>query len=68
MADFKHLTALPLEPGDRITAMTVWKALGKDCIVVATRDKMYVLRISGGGSVDFAGPLEFAMMEETGNG
>lgn len=62
---FEYLTRLPIPKGEAITAMTVWEALGKQCIVVATRDQMFILRIAPTGRMDWAGPLEFVEAPET---
>lgn len=61
MSNFGWLAQLPLDGFETVAAMTVWTALGKNCIVIATDlGRMFVLRINDTGQMDIAGPLEFA--------
>lgn len=60
---FEPICRLPIAEGDTVTALAVWEALGQQCIAVATREQMFILKIAG-ADVEFAGPLEFTMQEK----
>ena len=54
---FEHLAKLPLKPGERVTAMTVWKPNGAEVIVMATSlNRLFALRATD--RVEIAGPIE----------
>jgi hypothetical protein len=57
---FEFLCNLPFDADETAAAMTVWEALDKNCIVIATsKGRMFVLRFEKSGHMEFAGPLEW---------
>ena len=60
MTAFNPLCVLPLQDGEGVSAMTVWEAMGRNIIVLATtQGRMYLIRIDPDNALSFAGPLEF---------
>ena len=54
------LRILPLQDGEGVSAMTVWEAMGRTIIVLATtQGRMYLIRVDPDNALSFAGPLEF---------
>jgi hypothetical protein len=54
---FEHLAKLPLKPGERVTAMTMWKPHGVEMLILATSlNRLFALRVSD--RVEITGPIE----------